>query len=141
MKGERIVRRTLADRKQGRTDWQRLRDMTEAEVDRGAQSDPDNPPWTEAELRNARLVLPAGEAKIPLSIRLDREVIDYFKAQGPGYQSRIGAVLLSYVRSQESGRAQRAARDSEKQRASTKRSQSTAAKRSAKASRKTDTKR
>jgi len=100
MKGERIVRRTLADRHKDRTDWARVRAMTEEEIDRGADTDRDNPPWTEEELRNAQLVLPSGESKVPLSIRLDREVIDYFKGQGPGYQSRIGAVLLSYVRSQ-----------------------------------------
>lgn len=102
MKSERITRRTLADRKKDRTDWARVRAMTEADIDRGAETDPDNPPWTESELRNAQLVLPSGEVKVPLSIRLDREVIDYFKSQGTGYQSRIGAVLLSYVRTRES---------------------------------------
>lgn len=101
MKNERIVRRTTAHRHKDKTDWARVRAMTEAEVDRGAAKDPDNPPWTDAELRNAQLVIPSGETKLPLSIRLDREVVRYFKEQGPGYQSRIGAVLLSYVRSQE----------------------------------------
>jgi uncharacterized protein (DUF4415 family) len=32
---------------------------------------------------------------------LDAEVVDYFKAGGSGYQSRINAVLLGYVRSQQ----------------------------------------
>ncbi len=100
MKEKRIVRRTLADRTQDKTDWERLRRMTEEEIDQGAESDPDNPPWTDEELANAELVLPSGEAKVPVSIRLDREVIDYFKGQGPGYQSRIGAILRAYVRSQ-----------------------------------------
>jgi uncharacterized protein (DUF4415 family) len=104
MNAERIVKRTLADRKKDKTDWARLRAMTEAEIERGAENDPDNPPWTQAELRNAQLVLPSGDVKVPLSIRLDREVIDYFKSQGTGYQSRIGAVLLSYVRTREGER-------------------------------------
>jgi uncharacterized protein (DUF4415 family) len=43
----------------------------------------------------------AEEAKVPVSIRLDAEVLDYFKAGGRGYQSRINAVLLGYVRSQQ----------------------------------------
>ncbi len=102
MKAERIVKRTSADRKKDRTDWARVRAMTDEEIERGAENDPDNPPWTESELHNAQLVLPSGGAKVPLSIRLDREVIDYFKSHGTGYQSRIGAVLLSYVRTRES---------------------------------------
>jgi uncharacterized protein (DUF4415 family) len=101
MKEKRTVKRSSADRRKGRTDWRRLRGMPEAEVASGARTDPDNPPWTEAELHAAELVLPCAEPKVPVSIRLDREVVDYFKEQGPGYQSRIGAVLLSYVRSQQ----------------------------------------
>ncbi len=100
MSEERIVRRTAADRRKGKTDWSRVRAMTEEEIDRGAESDPDNPPWTEEELANARLTLPSSEAKVPLSIRLDPEVVAYFKADGRGYQSRINAVLRAYVRSQ-----------------------------------------
>ena len=38
------------------TDWKRVRDMTEEEVEAGAVSDPDNPPWTEDELKHARVV-------------------------------------------------------------------------------------
>jgi uncharacterized protein (DUF4415 family) len=101
MSAKRIVRRESNNSRKGKTDWERLRNMSEEEIDRGAESDPDNPPWTAEELRNARLVLPSQEVKVPVSIRLDREVLDYFKEQGPGYQSRIGAVLLSYVRTHE----------------------------------------
>ena len=49
--------------------------------------------------RERRVGLSDGERKLPVSIRLDREVIDFFREEGPGYQSRISAVLLSYVRS------------------------------------------
>ena len=39
--------------------------------------------------------------KVPVSIRLDADVLDYFKHGGTGgYQSRINAVLRSYVRAQ-----------------------------------------
>jgi uncharacterized protein (DUF4415 family) len=138
MKEKQIVRRTLANRKQGRTDWQRLRNMSEDDIDRAALSDAENPPWTADELRNARLVLRANEAKVPLSIRLDREVIDYFKDQGPGYQSRIGAVLLSYVRSQEAASSEYTPAAVAK-RASRKKSQTTTAKQAAKAKKKTRT--
>lgn len=101
MSEQRITRRTLADKRRGRTDWNRLRDMSEVEIEANAAADADNPPWTAAELAAAELVLPTEEAKMPVSIRLDAEVLDYFKAAGRGYQSRINAVLLGYVRSQE----------------------------------------
>lgn len=100
MSEERIVRRTLDDPGQGRTDWARVDGMTEAEVEAAARADADNPAWTEEELRNVRLVMPEDRGKVPISIRLDGEVLDYFKAGGRGYQSRINAVLRAYVRSQ-----------------------------------------
>jgi uncharacterized protein (DUF4415 family) len=36
-------------------------------------------------------------AKQPISLRVDSDVLDWFKAQGPRYQSRINAVLRSYM--------------------------------------------
>ncbi len=36
--------------------------------------------------------------KVLTSIRLDAEVISYFKSQGPGYQSRINDVLKREVK-------------------------------------------
>ncbi len=36
--------------------------------------------------------------KVALSIRLDADVIDYFKAQGAGWQSRINAELRELMR-------------------------------------------
>jgi uncharacterized protein (DUF4415 family) len=100
MSEKRITKRTLADRRSGRTDWDRLRSMSEAEIEANADSDPDNPAWTEAELKAAELVLPSDEPKVPVSIRLDAEVLDYFKRGSRGNQSRINAVLRGYVRSQ-----------------------------------------
>ncbi len=38
--------------------------------------------------------------KSPISIRLSREVVDYFKSQGKGWQTRINDVLYDYVRNQ-----------------------------------------
>jgi len=44
---------------------------------------------------NARVVHP--QPKQAVSIRLDADVLAFFKSQGKGYQSRINAVLRSYV--------------------------------------------
>lgn len=40
---------------------------------------------------------PKDELKKPTTLRLDQKVIDYFKADGKGYQTRINQVLLDYV--------------------------------------------
>lgn len=50
--------------------------------------------------KNAKLVMP--DSKVPVSLRLDQKVLDWFKKEGKGYQSRINAVLASYVRIQKS---------------------------------------
>lgn len=49
--------------------------------------------------KNARVVMP-GQGKRQLTLRLDAEVLDWFKAQGKGYQTRINAVLRAYVAAQ-----------------------------------------
>ena len=43
----------------------------------------------------ARVVEPA--TKAPISLRVDSDVLQWFKTQGPRYQSRINAVLRSYM--------------------------------------------
>jgi len=73
----------------------RLLAMTDEEVERRAAADPDAgiiPPgfWD-----NAQVLLP--ETKQQITLRLDPEVVRFFKRTGKGYQSRMGAVLRSYV--------------------------------------------
>ena len=34
--------------------------------------------------------------KAVISLRVDADVLDWFKAQGPGYQTRINALLRAY---------------------------------------------
>ena len=43
------------------------------------------------------------ENKRPVSLRLDPAVIDHFKAGGRGWQSRINAVLTTFVRNRQQG--------------------------------------
>ncbi len=47
--------------------------------------------------RQARVVMPSEQAKTPVTIRLDADVLAWFKSQGRGYQTRINAVLRSFV--------------------------------------------
>ena len=48
---------------------------------------------------NAKMVTPI--AKKAVSIRLDSDVLDWFKGQGKGYQSIINNVLRTYVHHQQ----------------------------------------
>jgi uncharacterized protein (DUF4415 family) len=100
MSEKRMVRHSADELPPSRTDWQRVDAMSEEEVEANATFDPDNPLWTEEDLAGAVLVMPEDRRKVPVSIRLDPEVVDFFKTQGRGYQSRINAVLRAYVRSQ-----------------------------------------
>ncbi len=55
----------------------------------------DIPELDDAFWEEARVVVPPEKKRI--TIRLDRDVVDYFQSQGAGYQTRMNAVLKSYV--------------------------------------------
>ena len=82
----------------GRTDWARLAKLTDRDIREAVKSDPDAAPIANADwFRRARLVEP--RSKQPVSIRLDEDVVKWFKRRGRGYQTRINAVLRAYVES------------------------------------------
>ena len=85
----------MSDRRRGRTEIARLERMTDEEAEAAAVSDSDNPPAAAAWLKNAKLVeRPRKEA---ISIRIDGDVLAWYRAQGSGYQSLMNAVLRSYM--------------------------------------------
>ena len=47
--------------------------------------------------RIARKGLPRSGRKAAISLRLDEEVLEWFRIQGPGYQTRMNAVLRAYM--------------------------------------------
>jgi uncharacterized protein (DUF4415 family) len=47
-------------------------------------------------------------AKQPISLRVDSDVLEWFKTQGPRYQSRINAVLRSYMSQRRQGSKRKA---------------------------------
>ena len=65
------------------------------------QIDPDNPPWSEEMLGPPVLRRGRGPQKAPTkvltTVRLDVDVIAFFKAQGSGYQTRINDELRKVV--------------------------------------------
>jgi uncharacterized protein (DUF4415 family) len=69
--------------------------MTDEEVEASIANDPDWAEFKDIDWSDAVLVIPA--KKKAISIRVDEDVLDYFKSEGDGYQRRINAVLRSYM--------------------------------------------
>ena len=93
---EKRSRKQPARRRQalrGRADLARLRRVSEREIEATSPRELANLPdnfWDDA-----TVVEPA--KKQPISLRVDTDVLQWFKTQGPRYQSRINAVLRSYM--------------------------------------------
>ena len=99
-KKEHIVRYSAKDlagkrgRGETRSDWARAAAMTEEEIESDIASDP-NEAGMVVDWDTVSVKLP--EAKADLHMRIDRDVLDFFRKTGRGYQTRINAVLRSYV--------------------------------------------
>jgi uncharacterized protein (DUF4415 family) len=83
-----------SSRGRSRTDWQYLNRVTDNGIAAAVASDPDAVPL-DIDWSGAIPVVPP--RKKAISIRIDPDVLHYFKNEGPGYQRRINAVLRSYV--------------------------------------------
>lgn len=66
----------------------------------------DIPELDEEFFKNARLVLPSGAAKRAVSLRVDADVLNWFKAQGAGHLTRMNAVLRAYMLASHDSRAE-----------------------------------
>jgi len=68
--------------------------LTDEDIAKAVANDPDAAPL-DIDWSDAVLVIPA--RKKAISIRVDEDVLDFFKKEGDGYQRRINAVLRSYM--------------------------------------------
>ncbi|MBA3563132.1 MAG: BrnA antitoxin family protein [Gammaproteobacteria bacterium] len=75
------------------TDWNRLDAMRDEEID--FSDDPEATPemFARAIVRKGLKPVPTKEQ---VTLRLDADVLDWFKAQGKGYQTRINTLLRAY---------------------------------------------
>jgi uncharacterized protein (DUF4415 family) len=77
-----------------RSDWARAAALTSQEIEAQVAADPDEAgmvvDWD-------HLIIELPKPKADLHMRIDRDVLDYFRSQGKGYQTRINAVLRTYV--------------------------------------------
>ena len=76
-------------------------EQRDAAIRKAAKADPDAAPVASSEwFRRAKLLEP--QPKTPVSMRLDEDIVKWFRARGRGYQTRINAVLRAYVDSRSS---------------------------------------
>lgn len=96
MSDERITTRSIADPTDGKTDWKALEALTDEDIEAAVRDDPDAAPMLTADwLSNARVVEPIGKAMVTL--RVDKDVLDFFKSSGRRYQTRMNAVLRAFM--------------------------------------------
>ena len=77
-----------------RTDWKRVRSLSDPQIRRALESDPEARPADAAFWKKARVVIP--KTKQTITIRLDGDLLDWLRKQ-KGYQTRINAVLRTYM--------------------------------------------
>lgn len=82
-------------RMKGKTDWERVRAMTDEEIEASIADDPDWAEFKDIDWSKAEVVRRVN--KVPVSIRLDPDIFEFFKAGGAGYQRRINRVLRAYM--------------------------------------------
>jgi uncharacterized protein (DUF4415 family) len=84
-----------ARRRKGKSDFARLDALTDEEIAEAVADDPDAVPL-DLDWSKATLEIPPGKEVVTL--RLDRDLLAWFKQQGRGYQTRINAVLRAFYR-------------------------------------------
>jgi uncharacterized protein (DUF4415 family) len=80
-------------RKQSRTDWAKIKAMKDRDIDFSDAPKLDDDFFAEAKLWPGK--------KKQITIRLDPDVLEYFKTKGRGYQSNINAALRRYMETQQ----------------------------------------
>ncbi|MGL5136665.1 MAG: BrnA antitoxin family protein [Beijerinckiaceae bacterium] len=78
-----------------RQDWSKFDATTEEDIERQIAEDPDLQGFEDIDWSKAVAI--DAPSKQAISIRLDRDVLDYFKSGGAGYQGRINRVLRHYM--------------------------------------------
>lgn len=76
------------------TDWKRLRSMKDEDIDVSDIPPIDPDAFARGIVRDG---LKASSGKGQITLRIDRDVLAWFQASGPGFQSRINALLRAYM--------------------------------------------
>jgi uncharacterized protein (DUF4415 family) len=84
-------------RGEDRSDWNRVKAMTEEELEASIAADPDD---IHEELDWSKAFKGLPPFKKDIHIRIDNDVLDWFKQSGRGYQTRINNVLRAFFDAQ-----------------------------------------
>ena len=90
----------MSEKRIGRTsgkagsDWKRVRSLSDRQVRRAIETDPEARATDADFWKNARVVMP--KAKETITIRLDADLLEWLRKRR-GYQTRINAVLRTYM--------------------------------------------
>ena len=77
-------------KKRSKTDWNKIKARSDADIDTS-----DIPPLDPDFFKSAALLMPTTKSSI--TVRLDSDVLAWFRKQGRRYQTRINAVLRTYM--------------------------------------------
>ena len=84
----------ISSKTRSKTNWTRIDSLSDRDIDYS-----DIPELDKDFFKSATLVLP--EPKTTVTIRLDQRVLEWFNAKGPGYQTRINALLRAFMEAHE----------------------------------------
>jgi uncharacterized protein (DUF4415 family) len=93
-----ITGKTSKAKRSTGTDWNKLRRRNAAEIRADIEADPDAHPTDAAFWKGAKVVLP--HRKTVVTMRLDADLLNWFRQQR-GYQTRINAILRTYMEAHE----------------------------------------
>ena len=80
--------------RKSRTDWKRVDTMTDKQIDFSDTPEVTPDMFARAVVRRGLKPVPRKEQ---LTIRVDSDVLEWYRRQGPGYQTRINALLRAYM--------------------------------------------
>ena len=81
------------------TDWERLDAMKDDQIDYSDSPKITRELFSTGKLKPSKRSTTAKEA---ISIRLDKDVLEWFRARGRGYQSEVNALLRAYMQRERS---------------------------------------
>ena len=80
--------------KESETDWERVRNMRDEDIDFSDLPEVTPAMFANAIVRKGFKPLPA---KQQITLRIDQDVINFFREQGQGYQTKINQLLRAYM--------------------------------------------
>ena len=92
--------KTSAAKRGAGTDRGKMRRLSDAQIRRGVEADPEARATDDAFWKDAKVVWPVRKSIV--TMRLDADLLAWFRQQR-GYQTRINAILRAYMKAQERG--------------------------------------